>query len=398
MTMRSLSALLIALALHAVVVAQGGASPIYGIKSCGSSPGHCAVVSSATPAHLFRFLADGTSFTDLGLLREGGASADVDGLAWSAAWGLVGFVLEHGAVDRSALVGVDPATAVVTRRGALLEREIRGAVFDRDDVLLVLDARNDVMLRIDPVTGTELGSSTAITVAGQPHALSNVCDLAVRDDGALFLVDSERIFSLDPASGVAVELARDAPNGLAGAAFARSAPSNHLFVYEVTNTDDLFRYDLGTAGTPRATVHGNILSWFNAGRGDLASLHRTDLFARCAFRNGRGLNPIGYACVSAPVLGANWQTSIAMTPNSVASFVAIAIFPDRGIPFGNGEILIGLVPDPMLLVGAGAHALTIPNVSTLLGALVPTQGFRLDNVGPTTDLVPLNAEDLVLGL
>lgn len=397
MTMRCRFPLASVLALTAVAVAQSGASPIYGIKSCGSSPGHCAVVPSATPAHLFRFLADGSSFTDLGLLREGGGSADVDGLAWSAAWGLVGFVIEHGAVDRSALVGVDPATAAVTRRGAMLEREIRGAVFDPNDVLLVLDARNDVMLRIDPVTGTELGPPVPILVAGSPHALSNVCDLAVRDDGALFLVDSERIFALDPASGVAVELTRDAPNGFAGAAFVRTAASDHLFVYEVTNSDDLFRYDLGTAGTPSTTVHGDILSWFNAGRGDLASLHRTDVFARCAFRNGRGLNPIGYSCVSAPVLGANWQTSIAMTPNSVASFVAIAIFPELGIPFGGGEILIGLVPDPLLLVGAGSHALLVPNVSTLLGAMVPTQGFRLDNLGPTTVLVALNAEDLVLG-
>lgn len=385
------------LALLVAPLSRTQSVTVYGVKSCGSSPGVCAGVPSTVPASLFRFDAGGSSFNDLGRLRENGVDVDLDGLAWSAAHGLCGFVLGAASPRSSTLVGIDPLTAAVTRRGAPLAREIRGAVFAMDESLLALDVIGNSLLRIDPVTGTEIAAPLPIVVGGVPLALSNVCDLAVRDDAAVFLVALDTIYALDTATGIANVLRVDTGQALAGAAFARGRPSNELCVYEVNHTDDLFRYDLGTAGVPRSDLFLDIIPSFNAGRGDLAALRRDDLFARCAFRNGHGINPIGYGCVSSPVLGSVWQTSIAMPPGALASMVAIGLFPELGLPFDGGEILIGLLPTPLLLVGTGTHAVTIPNQVALLGTLVPTQDFRLDSSPSGNRLVPLNAQDLVLG-
>ena len=118
--------------------------------------------------------------------------------------------------------------------------------------------------------------------------------------------------------------------------------------------------------------------------------------ARCVLRNGSGVNPLGFDCVTAPALGSTWSSTIATTPQTISTLVALAATPAQ-TPFFGGEILIGLVPTPLLQTGNGAHATPIPNVSSLMGVTLHAQGIRFEQTpgGPTAEL--LNAQDLTLG-
>ncbi len=124
-----------------------------------------------------------------------------------------------------------------------------------------------------------------------------------------------------------------------------------------------------------------------------------DANASCTVRNGSGLNPVAFQCVSPPVVGGTWRSSITATPNTISSYIAVALGgPHPGLPFANGEILIQLAPSPVLVPGTGSFSLAIPNQPGAIGLQVATQGLRIDNVGPTTALVLLNALDLQFGI
>jgi len=248
---------------------------IFGVKTCGSDP-QCGSVPSGAPAELFSFQEDGSLFMDLGTVQLSGQSIDVDGLAHSPTHGLMGFELQS---DGSRLIAINPTTAEATAIGPLLSsRDIRGAVFDTTGVLWALDAAADVVVQVDPLTGTLLGTPTSLAFGGTPFNLTNGSDIAVRHDGTFFVSDSSRIFTLDVGSGgltllhteTAVEPGTmpGANPFYAGLAFATSSGSSNLFAYEVNGFDDLYTYD---NNFNRALFSGNILSSFNAGRGDLAS-------------------------------------------------------------------------------------------------------------------------------
>lgn len=60
-----------------------------------------------------------------------------------------------------------------------------------------------------------------------------------------------------------------------GATFAHNAAPYVLFAYEVSAFEDIFTYDVG-AGFARIALFTNIISSFNAGRGDLAAITVVD--------------------------------------------------------------------------------------------------------------------------
>ena len=66
------------------------------------------------------------------------------------------------------------------------------------------------------------------------------------------------------------------------------------------------------------------------------------------------------------------------------------------IPLFTSEVLINLVPS-VFLQGLGTHDLAIPNDSAFLGVTLYAQGFRVDQIGGTPVLVPLNAQDVTMG-
>lgn len=123
-----------------------------------------------------------------------------------------------------------------------------------------------------------------------------------------------------------------------------------------------------------------------------------DAGANCTFRNGNGINPADFAYQTLPVLGQNWNTTIATNPNSVTCYIAFAFGPAPSpIPVLNGEVLIRTTPAPVLVSGFGAFSIPIPSGAAWNGFQLSTQGVRLDVVGPTVGIVLLNALDLVLG-
>ena len=69
-------------------------------------------------------------------------------------------------------------------------------------------------------------------------------------------------------------------------------------------------------------------------------------------------------------------------------------------PLLGGEVLIQLTPPPILIPVPATGTLTIPMPAATSGQgfLLVTQGLRVDNVGPTTRTVLLNAQDLMLGI
>ncbi len=120
--------------------------------------------------------------------------------------------------------------------------------------------------------------------------------------------------------------------------------------------------------------------------------------AACAFRNGSGINPMGFDCVTNPVLGTTWQSTIATTAATLST--ALGLSASGGVqPLLGGELLIGAVPAPLVQLGVGQHAVGIPDLSSLLGAGAFGQGFRADLVAGagTPTLVLLNGQDLRLG-
>lgn len=120
--------------------------------------------------------------------------------------------------------------------------------------------------------------------------------------------------------------------------------------------------------------------------------------AGCRFRNGNDLNPADYFCVTRPALGGTWTTSYNTNPNTVATALLVGLAgPASGIPFENGEFLIALAPAPVIFPGNGNISVPIPNQGFLIGAVVSTQGFRLDAVGGGPQLLLLNAQDVELG-
>lgn len=239
---------------------------IWGIKS--QAP-------SFTPAHLFQLNEDGTGFTDFGAIRVAGAQVDADGLAASSVHGLMAFQLSS---QGSTLLSLNASNAQGTPIGGLLQgREIRGAAFDASERLWVLDDAARSIFRVDPMTGGVIpGSEASLSLIGGAFpSLQSGGDIAFNLLGQLTLAANENIYNVDPLTGLATLLGTDPTVGpvnfLVGAAYSANAPADRLFAFEANGTDDVVYYDTGTSFTPQY-IATDILSGFNAGRGDLATV------------------------------------------------------------------------------------------------------------------------------
>lgn len=125
----------------------------------------------------------------------------------------------------------------------------------------------------------------------------------------------------------------------------------------------------------------------------MREVERLPLFrACCIFRNGTGVNPSDYSCVTAPRIGAIWLADISTTATTIGTYIVLG-GPPVLVPLFGGEALViptgGLLPSV-----AGSFAVPIPNDPILLGLSLPTQGLRLDSLA---GVELLNAQDLVFG-
>ncbi|HEX2465302.1 MAG TPA: hypothetical protein VHR17_11835, partial [Thermoanaerobaculia bacterium] len=161
---------------------------------------------------------------------------------------------------------------------ALANREMRAAAFDALGRLWVVDAANNVLLRIDPAAGGVLGSPIPLMLGMSTFTITgDGSDIAFAANGTAVLVDSNSVYSLNIATGAVALLFQDSalqadlsPVFHVGAAFVAGVGGGKLFTFDVNGTDDVYFYQ--NLSTPRVLYDEDFSSSFNAGRGDLASL------------------------------------------------------------------------------------------------------------------------------
>lgn len=261
---------------------------IFGVTSCFSFPGVQAgcdnIDASDPPANLFSFQENGTGFVDHGAITRGGTRIDVDALGMSASRNLFGYeIINDGASSR--LLSIDTATAQATAVGsALAGRNVRGAAFDLQNQLWVVDSAANSILRVNHTTGAVVaGSEMTLTLGGGAIDIIDGTDIAVSSDGAIRLANynagsgKPEFFTVDLGTGaLTLEFTDlvgepDSPLSLffSGITFSEDGAHNALYGYEANGFEDIYRYDLPTY--TRTEIFQNIVPSFNAGRGDLAA-------------------------------------------------------------------------------------------------------------------------------
>jgi hypothetical protein len=245
---------------------------VWGVKSYGPP------AASGVPATLLNFAEDGSAFTAVGPVTLGSSQIDVDGLALSPEGTLFGFQV---GIPGSRLISIDKGTAVATAVGPVLaNRDIRGAVFTLAGQIVALDAAQKQILRFDPATGQVIGTGVPLQVTTQPGVVQDVCDIAQAPDGTFLVAwNYNELHSVDLNTGASRLLFRDSvPDRqgdvvtLAGLAFSRDATNPAtLFAYDIFLQDDIYTYQTD-AGFSRAVPFMNLISGYNAGRGDLATV------------------------------------------------------------------------------------------------------------------------------
>jgi len=263
---RTLSVIFVTAAILSVS-AGGVMAEMWGVKT--SSP------FSEPPSTLFRFDADGQSFTEVGQISLDGQPVDVDGLAIDAFQRLYGFVPGDAS---GLLISIDPSTALATGIGIISGREIRGASFTETGELIGIDIFSSSLVEVDPVTGAQLGEAVPLTLDEEPFAVAAGTDLAIHADGAAVISSgSVDIYTVDLETGILTLLLADrevtddgvAPHG-SGLAFPADPTDDRLFLYDVNGDDEILAYDL-TPPFTRELIYPDIVPGYNAGRGDLAS-------------------------------------------------------------------------------------------------------------------------------
>ncbi len=263
---RSLNIIFLTAAILSIS-AGGVMAEMWGVKTHGPF--------SEPPSTLFRFDADGQSFTEVGIISLDGQPVDVDGLAIDAFQGLYGFVPGDAS---GLLIRIDPSTALATGIGMISGREIRGASFTETGELIGIDILSSSLVEVDPVTGAQVGDAIPLTLEGETFAVDAGTDLAIHADGTAVissgLVD---IYTVDLETGILTLLLADqevtddgiAPHG-SGLAFPTDPTDERLFLYDINGVDEILAYDLMPPFN-RELIYPDIVPGYNAGRGDLAS-------------------------------------------------------------------------------------------------------------------------------
>jgi hypothetical protein len=229
---------------------------------------------SQPPSTLFHFAENGTNLVSVGIVTLNGSQIEVDGLALSKEEILYGFHLS-GSGSELITIDANDATAVVVGQ-ELMGREIRGAVITADSRMIVLDATNDEILEIDLSNGGILDIFPSLIFDTEPLSISNVSDIVQQPDGTLLMSAANKFYLLDVTSANTCLGYRDEMLtqgnvvGISGLAFS-SEGGNNLFTYDVNHDDDIYSYDINN-GYNRFILYPNIISSYNAGRGDLAAI------------------------------------------------------------------------------------------------------------------------------
>ena len=180
----------------------------------------------------------------------------------------------HVDATGSTLISIDPSTAQATTVGVgLVGVEARGATFDRDGTLWVVDSANDNLLEVDATAGT-VTSTVGLTGGGFDGEL----DLAARADGKLFLTHRDSIYEVDSATGTTTlihqetELSSNDGNldvaYYDGSTFTMNR-GDQLFALDVLQVDEVNSYD--TEDGFSRTAEFTATNPFDADFGDLAS-------------------------------------------------------------------------------------------------------------------------------
>ena len=193
-----------------------------------------------------------------------------------------------------------------------------------------------------------------------------------------------------------------------GNVYANSSNSN---VFRVTPTGTVDRI-LGPSGD----AAGNTLSAPTAVHvGGGGALYVTGYGSNNAFkfsfpgfcvpRNGSGVNPMDYACVTNPTVGFTWTSAIDTTPSQGVFTAATAIRGGLGGATSGFFDALGqeflVLPAFVHLISTGPsmglHAFLVPNDPLLVGLGLSTQGVRLEL---TADFEPitvlLNGVDITI--
>lgn len=261
--------LLLGVVFGLLIGALSAEAVIYGLKTKAKDP-----QPSEPPTILFSFQEDGSNMTHISYVKLDSKDLDADGLAYDDVYGygLLAFELQTnagGSVTASRLIRLDPATGAVTVQGtALAGRNIRGAVFVRDQLWAVDTASNE-LLRVDPLTGEVMVQKS---LQGTTLAAGVPCDLALRKDGSVYLVNLDTFFSLDLATGQATRpFTPPGSYAYPGLAFSMNANANNLFGYEINGRDEIYTLDAANNYVSKLLVADVFNDLYNAGRGDLAS-------------------------------------------------------------------------------------------------------------------------------
>ncbi|HEX5050903.1 MAG TPA: hypothetical protein VFZ65_03945 [Planctomycetota bacterium] len=115
--------------------------------------------------------------------------------------------------------------------------------------------------------------------------------------------------------------------------------------------------------------------------------------------NGNNVNPPSFGCVALPVLGETWQGTIFNTPNTLLTAIAYAPAGlGSPLPLFGGELLLNPAQPLVVMTGTTNYSLAIPAAASWVGTTLALQGLRLELVGGTPSIVPLNAMLLMVGL
>jgi hypothetical protein len=245
---------------------------VWGVKSYESP------FPSGVPATLFNFSENTTAFTSVAPVTLGGSQIDIDALALSPEAALFGFQPRISGGSR--LVKIDKSTAAATVLGPVLtNREIRGAVFTPAGRIVALDATQKQIVEVDPTTGQVLGT-TPLQVTTGTGVVQDVCDIAQTPSGSFLIAwNYNELYEVDLTTGATRLVFRDpvpdrqgGPPTIAGVAFSRDATNPAtLFAYEISLQDDIYTYQTD-AGFSRAVPLQHLISSYNSGRGDLATV------------------------------------------------------------------------------------------------------------------------------
>jgi len=257
----------VAAAFVALTAVGPAIAEIWGVKTQGPF--------SQPPSTLFRFDEDGGTPTVVGEIALEGLPVDVDGLAVDAEGAIYAFVPGDASGQ---LVIIDPVTAAASPVGMLSGREIRGATFTETGELIGVDMFESALVQVDPTTGQQMGLAVPLTLDGEPFSVGSGTDLAIDRSGVAVLSDGTlEIYEVNLETGAVTLLLEDAEPGEdgiqlygAGVAFSTQPADQRLFLFDVNGDDDVFAYALEEP-FERVLVYANIISSYNAGRGDLAS-------------------------------------------------------------------------------------------------------------------------------